>query len=133
KDANLNFGGLVVLEKLVAPFDIVQGEGDLLDGFEADDFGDFFGFDRGELDEAGERLLAADTDTDLSFFDPGMTLDEIVEGGLDEGFAVVPGGGEDGFVLDDFKIIDAGALGGRDELDGLEGAVTDIDAPGEAR
>ena len=55
-------GELGVLEELVAPLDVVEREGDLLDRFEPDDLGDLLLFDRRQLDEAGEARLPAHAD-----------------------------------------------------------------------
>ena len=53
---------------------------------------------------------------------------------LDQRLAVVAGVGEDVLVLDDVDVVDAHPAGPvADELDGLEGAVADVDAPGESR
>ncbi len=65
EDADFDIGGFGGLEGVVVPVDLVQREGDLLDGFKLDDLGNFFGFDRGELDEAGEGGGAGDADEDL--------------------------------------------------------------------
>jgi hypothetical protein len=53
------------------------------------------------------------------------------DGGVDELFAIVARVGEDGFVLDDIEIIDAQPVAIANQLDGLEGAVADVDAPCE--
>ena len=50
---------------------------------------------------------------------------------LDERLAVVAGVGEDVLVLDDVEVVDPDAVAVADELDRLEGAVADVDAPGE--
>ena len=47
---------------LVVPDDLVEVEGDLLLGLEADDVGDLLFFDRRQLDEAGQAALAGDAD-----------------------------------------------------------------------
>ena len=61
-----------------------------------------------------------------------VPLDEAGQRGLDERFAVVAGVGEDVLVLDDVEVVDADAVAVADELDGFEGAVADVDAPGES-
>src|SRR5438045_164988 len=61
-----------------------------------------------------------------------MALDEVGERGLDEGVAVVAGVGEDVFVFDEFEVIDAVTVPFADELDGLEGAIADVDTPRES-
>ena len=60
KDADFDIRRIGVLEELVGPLHVLQGEGNLLDGLEADDFGDFLGFDRRQLDKPGEARLPAD-------------------------------------------------------------------------
>jgi len=131
EDADLDVGALGLLEELVAPLDVVQREGDLLDGLEAHDLGDLALLDGRQLDEAGEARLAADPDRDLAALGQ-VALDEVGQRVLDELLAVVAGLGEHGLVLDDVEVVDAEALGLADELDGLEGPVADVDAPGEA-
>jgi len=60
-----------------------------------------------------------------------MPLHEIGQRRLDQGFLVVTGVGQDVFVLDDLEIIDAQSGVAADELDRLQGAIADIDPPGE--
>ena len=79
EDADFDIGRFGRLEKLVAPFDIIQRKGNLLDGFEADDFGNFLGFDGGKLDETGEAGDAADADGGDAALGC-MALDEIGQG-----------------------------------------------------
>jgi hypothetical protein len=62
EDADFNIRRCGRLKKLVAPLHVVQGEGNLLDGLEADDLGNLLGLDRRQLDEAGKTGNAADAD-----------------------------------------------------------------------
>jgi hypothetical protein len=41
--------------------------------------------------------------------------------------------GEDGFVFDEFEIVHANTVARSDELDGLQGAVADVDSPSGTR
>src|SRR5205085_5772137 len=54
EDADLDIGRVGFLEELIGPFNVVEGEGNLLDGLEANDLGNLFWFYGRELDEAGE-------------------------------------------------------------------------------
>ncbi len=129
KDADLDVRRLWFLEELVAPFDVVEREGDLLDRFEADDLGDLLGLNRRQLDEPGEARLPAHADRDAAALD-AVPLHEIGQRCLDERLAVVAGLGEDVLVFDDFEIGDLGSFRTANEADRLEGAVSDVDAPG---
>ena len=128
EDADFHIRRLRILEKLVAPLDIFQREGNLLNGFEFDDFGDFLRFDRGQFDEAREARLPADADADDAALGR-MPLGKTGESRLNQALFVIPGGGENLLVFDDFNIIDPKAISLANEFDGFEGAVADIDSP----
>ena len=56
-----------------------------------------------------------------------------LQGGLEQRLAVVAGLGKDLLVFDDLKIVDAKLLAVANDFDRLEGAVSDVDAPGKTR
>ncbi len=130
EDADFDIRRFGRLEKLVAPFHVIQRKGNLLDGFEPDDLGNFLRLNRRELDEAGEAGDAADADRGDSALGD-MPLDEIRQGRLDERFFIIAGIGKDVFVLDDLEVVDAKSAIPADELDCLQGAIADVDSPGE--
>jgi hypothetical protein len=83
EDADFDVGRIGFLEELIAPFHIIEGEGNLLDRLEADDLGNLFGFYRRELDEAGKTLLATDTHPHDRVFGL-VSLHEMGQGSLEE-------------------------------------------------
>src|SRR5207247_1335304 len=92
-DADLDVGRVGAGEDLVVPLDLLDGEGDLLDGLELDDLGDLLGVDRGQLGEAGEGHVAGDGDDDAAAVDH-VLAEELVEVDLDGLVNVDVGGGQ---------------------------------------
>src|SRR3954471_5459659 len=117
-----------MLEKLVAPFDVVQRKRNLLNGFESHDLGDLLRLHRRKLDEPREAGLSAHAHADKAALHR-VPLHEAGQRGGDELFAIIAGVGEDGFVLDDLEVIDAYAVTLAYEFHRLERAVSDIDSP----
>ena len=96
ENADLDVGARGVTEELVGPFDVIEREGDLLNGLKAHDLGNLLLFDRRQLDEAGERLLPADAHSGDATLDR-VPLNEVCQRALNERFAIIAGAGEDGF------------------------------------
>ena len=127
EDAHLDLGAVGLLEELVGPLDLVQRKGNLLDGFKADDLGNFLFLDRRKLDEAGEALCPL-TET-AARLRPGWACLKLRQRRLNKRFTVVPGVGQDGFVFDDLKLVNANALAVTDQLDRLQCTIADVDSP----
>ena len=68
EDTDFNIRRLGILEKLIAPLDIFQRKGDLLNRFKLHDFRDFFRFHRRQFNEAGKAGLPAGADADDAAF-----------------------------------------------------------------
>ena len=84
---------------LEVPDDLVQGEGDLLLGLEADDVGDLLFLDGRQLDEAGQAALAGHADGDHVALE-GVARQELLQGLAGQLVGVGVGLAEDLGVLD---------------------------------
>ena len=116
------------VELLVVPDDLVEVEGDLLFGLEANDVADLLLFDGRQLDEAGQTALSGDGDGDDVAADL-VARQELLQRLAGELIGVRVGLAEDLGMLDEIE------GGGGDhalilgEADGLEAALAQVDAP----
>src|SRR5262245_10640890 len=61
-----------------------------------------------------------------------MALDEVRQGRLNQRIAVISSIGKDMLVFDDVKIVNAQLVAITRKLDGVEGAIADVNSPGKA-
>src|SRR5205085_1036578 len=112
---------------LEVPDDLVEVEGDLLLGLEADDLADLSLLDGGQLDEAGQAALPGDADGD-HVAPQAVARQKLLQSLARQLVGVGVGLAEDLGVLD---VIEGGGLEFAVDLlkaDGLEGALPQVDA-----
>ena len=129
EDADFDVRGVLLLESLVVPDHLVHVEGDLLFRLVAHDFGDFLGFHRGELAEAGQGVLARHAHHDRGVGNVVAGKEGLQRRG-DQRLVVRVGLRKDLLVLDEihreqFEL----PLRPRTELERFEGTLADVESP----
>ena len=129
EDADLHVGRVGLLEHLVVPLDLLDGEGDLLLGLELDDVGDLLRLDRGQLREPREGHIPRDGGDHRALLDL-VLLDQRVELDLDHLIHVQVRHRQDLLERQDVEVRDPHAPTGADQLHRLDRVRPDVDAPG---